>query len=1006
MVDTLSLLQAAPAALARVDHGGQLLWCNPAAQQLLAPARIEAGTSLAIALGVAPQALAGAPADPVPAPGSGRWLRWRCQALPDGTGLLHLEDAGAQVALAREVQRQRERLDLAQDFGRLGIWERDVQTLQGRWDRHVYKFWGLDAEDEAPDFEAATRAIVDEDRAGLEAAFRASMAQPGTYSHRYRVRRPDGAITHLHSQWVVTAGADGRPARALGILMDDTESVQSAHERTAMESHLALAEQLAGLALWRHDLRTNRMHYNQQALAVLDIQPGPEGVPLDEVRALIHPDDLPLVVASAQAALDSDEPIDVDARYRRRDGSWCHVLTRRVVQRDAGGQPVAFVGVALDITARTEALQRAQTLARRFDLAARTAGIGYWARENDAERAYWSEQMRALHGLAADAQVPTLKEWLAQYLHPEDRGWVGERFRAWLSGQVPMVRAELRIVRADGAVRHLLTHSQQEPAAGRPVQFGIVVDVTERRLADLALRRAEQRAALAARGAGLGTWELDLQDGSAYWDAQMWQLRGVPARSTPPSPEELLSFVHPQDLDTARRQVSAARDDPGTLDHQFRVVWPDGSVHWLASRSASIDDAQGRALRRIGVNWDVTAVRRADEERQERETAQRASQAKSQFLARMSHELRTPLNAVLGFTQLLIADEGAGTGAAPAPEQRLQRLQRLQHIRAAGEHLLSLINDVLDLASLDAGELRVVPVRVALAPLLADTLPLLEPLRAACGVTLHSALGDLAVQADPTRLRQVLLNLLSNACKYNREGGRVELTAEAADAEVRLQVRDTGRGMSDAQLRQLFQPFNRLGVEREGIEGTGIGLAIVQALVRGMGGRIAVHSQLGEGSRFDVWLPAARTDDATGALAGAAAPASGAPAAPRHTLLYIEDNAVNTLIVRELLERRPDIALHTAGDGAAGLAAARRLRPALLLLDMQLPDMAGLEVLRRLRADPATVGLCCIALSANALPEDIALARAAGVADYWTKPLDLSAFLAALDKLFGPAPRA
>jgi CheY-like chemotaxis protein/anti-sigma regulatory factor (Ser/Thr protein kinase) len=267
----------------------------------------------------------------------------------------------------------------------------------------------------------------------------------------------------------------------------------------------------------------------------------------------------------------------------------------------------------------------------------------------------------------------------------------------------------------------------------------------------------------------------------------------------------------------------------------------------------------------------------------------------------------------------------------------------------------------------------------------------------------NSVLQGVAL-ADATRLRQVLLNLLTNAVKYNREGGQVLVEAEAAEDGVLLRVSDTGRGMSEAQLQQAFEPFNRLGLENEGIEGTGIGLAIVKALVERMGGTVHARSAPDQGSVFEVRLPegsAQGSAEATPASESVAVPAVSRPAGQPGRLLYIEDNPVNLLIVQELLAQRPDLQLHTAIDGLSGVSLALSHRPDLILVDMQLPDIDGHEVLRRLRADEATAAIPCISLSANAMPEDIERALKAGFDDYWTKPLDLRVFMRSLESIFG-----
>ncbi len=772
------------------------------------------------------------------------------------------------------------------------------------------------------------------------------------------------------------------------------------------QSALALAVDLGNIAVWRHDLATQRMHYNAQAYRVLDIQPRPEGLSIEEVRDYIHPDDLPRVLASAQRALQVPGPTDMDARYRRADGSWRQVMTRRVLQRDARGRPQAFIGVAMDVTAQHEEQRQAAETKRRFALATEGAGIGYWVAERNAAPT-WNAPMRAMFSLAPDEPTPQLHEWMSRCVHPDDRAEVQQHFETWLRSREPSHDLTLRALRPDGSVRHLATHTRIERETDPPVMFGIVIDLTERRSAEQALRAAEESVALAARGAGLGAWQLNLETGVATWDNQMWRLRGRPPEARAMSEAERAECVHPDDRIWLYPKLNETFARGDAFENEFRVVWPDGQVRWLASRSVEIRDGSGR--RRIGLNWDVTDKRNAEAARRDREIALGESRAKSRFLARMSHELRTPLNAVLGFAQLLLAEETTTDDGTDARTQA--RLRRVEHIRSAGHHLLALINDVLDLSSLESGELRIAMQPVALAPLVAQTLPLLGDLRESHGVQLQLGALEGRVLADPTRLRQALLNLLTNAIKYNRRGGSVRIEAQARGRQRVLRVSDTGRGMDAEQLRHLFEPFNRLGRRNEGpdaIEGSGIGLAIVKALLERMGGSVQVESEPGVGSTFELQL-------ADGQWAGDEAPAEAEPAPPqapgtatapgaavRATLLYIEDNPVNAMIISELLRCRPDLRLHVAEDGARGLQQAAALLPDLVLLDMQLPDMDGFEVLRRLRAQAALAQVPVIALSANAMPEDIERALAAGMSDYWTKPLDFTAFLASLEALFGP----
>jgi len=906
-----------------------------------------------------------------------------------------LADVTRQRALAARAARQEELLDTAQEFGRLGIWERDIPSGEGRWDKHVFGFWGIDPAEGTPHHDVAIAHVHPEDRA--VGVYPGSTRRAGLYAQRYRVIQRDGKTRWIHSQWEVKNGPRGVPNRALGVMVDDTEAYEAARTLSDVNAQLKLAVDLGKIAIWRHDLRTGRMHYSDRAFELLGLAPRPEGLSIDEVRSFIHPDDIPLVLASAEKALASSEPTDMEARYRRSDGTWRYVLTRRVVERSPKGEPIAFVGVALDMTERVEHLRHAEELARRLDAASRAAGIGIWTTTVEPASADWNAQMFELFDRCTPPTAPTLGQWLAESVHPDDRERVGRESHAYFASGDGLYEVEFRSLRKDGSERWMIMRADLDrDTAGPRRVLGVAMDVTAHHRALDALREASERAAFVTRHAGIGTWESDV-DGCGRWNAQMFHLRGLVPRDRAPSRAEWMALVHPDDVPLVLEGLPDAQSATLPMAYQFRVRLPDGSYRWLASRSAAVLDDAGRPVRRVGVNWDITESKNAEVTREQAALAEREIQAKSQFLSRMSHELRTPLNAVLGFTQLLQIEARQSAQSA--------QLAKLEHIRAAGDHLLSLINDVLDLSGLDAGEIRLAMQPVDLAQLVRQSLPLLQSLASQHHVELETGRAEGIARADPTRLRQVLINLLSNAIKYNRVGGTVRVESHSAGGEATLSVRDTGRGLSSEQVASLFEPFNRFGVESEGIEGTGIGLTIVKSLVDGMGGRIEVQSSPGRGTVFAVTLPAATTgepfdDDTTGAgtvpdLLGAMAPLERSG-----TILYIEDNAVNVLLVQELVKTFGGVAIVAEPTGAAGVERALALRPDLVLIDLQLPDFDGYEVLRRLRADARTRAIPCIALSANAMREDIERGLASGFADYWTKPIDFAVFIAALNRLF------
>ncbi|HEX8833899.1 MAG TPA: ATP-binding protein, partial [Abditibacteriaceae bacterium] len=373
--------------------------------------------------------------------------------------------------------------------------------------------------------------------------------------------------------------------------------------------------------------------------------------------------------------------------------------------------------------------------------------------------------------------------------------------------------------------------------------------------------------------------------------------------------------------------------------------------------------------------------------------AERASAAKSEFLSRMSHELRTPLNAILGFAQLLEMDE-------------LEADQRsgVKQILKSGRHLLELVNEVLDIASIDAGRLSLSCEPVQLSDLAEETIAMLRPLAEARSIRFENNIEIGHVFADQQRLKQVLLNLMSNAIKYNRVGGKVRLSSALVETErVRFEVADTGPGIPLDGQQKMFSPFERLDAGQKGIEGTGIGLTISQRLVHLMGGEIGLYSVENEGTTFWVELPGAE-DPAHLEESQQAKPTGkgGATTSTTNhnfdrTVLYIEDNLSNLSLIENLFARRANIRLLTAMQGRRGLELACEHRPDLILLDVHLPDMPGDEVLYHLRAEAATQGIPVVMLSADATPRQAERLLAAGATDYLTKPLDVKRFLHLID---------
>ncbi len=585
--------------------------------------------------------------------------------------------------------------------------------------------------------------------------------------------------------------------------------------------------------------------------------------------------------------------------------------------------------------------------------------------------------------------------------HPDDINGDTCATADLLSGKRQQYRREKRYKRPDGTtVWAQVTTALARDELGNPLYFvATVEDITERKAAEHALR--EREALLSSMGKFVpGLIHKIGFDANGRARFQYISDRAIEMFELP---HELMerdyyahhSRVHPDDLAYAQRLAQAPK--PGAklrpVDFEYRVILPSKGLRVYGGHAIPVTEEDGSVVW-YGHTADLTDKKALLEARMAAQVAEDANRAKNEFLSRVSHELRTPLNAVIGFAQLLRLSSAGHLNA--------DQLQNVKLIENAGSHLLGIISDVLDLSRIEAGNLPLSTDTCRPSTLLSEACHLVGPLASKSGIAICPAQisSDAAIRIDPMRLRQVLVNLLSNAIKYNRPKGHVIPRIWRDGDQVAIAIEDTGPGLSAEQQAHLFEPFNRLGAERTGVEGTGIGLVIVRKLMEAMNGRLEVRSPPGRGATFIAWAPAAAVAEQPDSASSSPAPQaqdSGPHGEAELTVLYAEDNEVNIELVRQVLRLRPKAKLHIASNGTDALAMARAIRPDLFLLDMHLGDMTGFELADLLQQDPQLSHIPRVAFSADAMPDQIHKARESGFSGYLTKPLNVDALLACID---------
>ena len=771
------------------------------------------------------------------------------------------------------------------------------------------------------------------------------------------------------------------------------EQTTKAH-RLVQTRYQQIAENIPGMVYQfarRADGHGEFLFVSDACREILEIEPAALLRDPNEYFKLVHPRDVPRrdrAVAESTASL---QHLRWEGRHRLPSGRlrWLQISSQP--ERAANGD-ILWNGVLFDITDRRSAEEEARHAAGRVQTVLESITDAFYSLDRQWRFTYVNEQaQRVLERPRADLlgrsfwEVFPYKAKMAY--HPE--------FHRSLETNQPaafeLFSAPLR--------KWLGVHAY-------PSEEGLSVyvqDITERKGAQQALEDSLELFRAIINGTDNTVFIKDR-------DGRYLLINPAGAALLGTTPEAIVgqddgAFFSPEDAAQSRAfdQEIMESGTSRTYESSDTIA---GSEHVFLSTKSPYRDAAGNLLGVIGIVREITAQRRAAEAlREAKEEAERANNAKSEFLSRMSHELRTPLNAILGFGQLL-----------EVSELRDGQEESVNHILKAGRHLLHLIDDVLAISRIEAGRMHLSLEPVPVGEMVRECLNLVGRQAADHDVRFTDRCGDepVHVQADRQRLRQVLLNLLSNAVKYNRRGGAVTLTClelpgtdgagpegSSSPALLRIEVGDTGQGLSAEEIGRLFTPFERLRAEHSSTEGTGLGLALSKGLVETMNGRIGVRSVPGTGSTFWVELPLASSPHHQAERGGLALPGL-FEETTRGCVLYIEDNLSNLRLIEMLLDSSPGLELLSAQQGTLGFEIARARRPDLILLDLHLPDIPGWEVLEALQADPATRDIPVVIISADATSNRINRLLKAGARTYLTKPLNVRVLLDVLREYLNP----
>lgn len=872
----------------------------------------------------------------------------------------------------------------------------------------IRNIFGCTPEDVADDFAPIARVIYPEDseRVMHDIEFSAKNLTLFTCDFRVQIPGKEGL------QWISSRSTPEKLSDGsitwYGFNTNITERKLAEEALRSSEESLAEAQRMAHIGSWEWDMLANTVTWSKEMYRVFDVEPEAfDGKP-EFLLTLVLPDDVEKITNSINDNLEDGSSPTLEYRVVHKDGSIHHVIADGRTKFDEAGKPIKSIGTVQDITERKQAEEARQVSELRFRAISENSLAGIYIVQN-GKLSYVNAALAEIFKYAPEELFSADPLIL---IHPDDRALVSENIRRRMAGEVQSLRYEFRGLCKDGEIKYIEVLGARVDLEGQPAIIGNIVDITERKQAEELVRRYadELEKRVQERTAEVHDLYNNAPAGYHSLNARgiIVQINQTELEWLGYTREELVgvkSFAElftPQSKNIFTEQFPIFLKQDWIKDMEFDVIRKDGSILPVLVNATAVYDESGNFVMSRSSLFDITKRKEAELELQAANIAlEKASKLKDEFLANMSHELRTPLNGILGFSETLL--EGV---RGPLSERQKQAVQT---IRTSGEHLLGLINDILDVSRIEFGNFELRPTHFDVNEICQASLIFIKQLaeKKSIAVEYEPPAASSTIFADPMRLKQVLVNLLNNAVKFTPQHGKVklEVQTDAREGLMRFSVTDTGIGIDPEDLKKLFQPFVQLdsSLSRQ-YEGSGLGLVLVKKMVSMHGGSLDVQSKAGAGSCFSFSLPwhpkreeerSLHDDQAEHAAQEKTVPTIHAK------ILLVEDNESNIMLTRDYLENCGH-QVFEARHGGEALKKAEEVSPDLILMDVQMPEMDGMEATRRLRANPRFASVPIIAVTAFAMSGDRERCLAAGMNDYISKPFKLKEVSQLIERFLKP----